>query len=329
MYSLENKIQRTGRKNRIHSNSPFADFLEIKQLNNINTRTMLATALSLLLRILSNPIGNVFQKKLTEKQNHPLLVNFLTFFILSILCIIPAWQLDWKQVPLHSWYYGIIAGIFGAAGNGLLVKALQGGDLSILGPINSYKSVVGILIGIIFLHEIPNIWGIIGIVLIIYGSYFVLDTMEEHFSWALLRNKEIQYRIWAMILTAIEAIFIKKVILYSSTTISFFFWCWFGAFFSFVLLFCFKVHFPKELKKIKYSHLPMYGLLVLCIGTMQYTTNYVFSHMNVGYSLALFQLSTIVSIILGYKIFKEQNIKKKLLGAIVMVVGSIVIIMLN
>ena len=257
------------------------------------------------------------------------MVNFLTFFILSILCIIPAWQLDWKQVPLHSWYYGIIAGIFGAAGNGLLVKALQGGDLSILGPINSYKSVVGILIGIIFLHEIPNIWGIIGIVLIIYGSYFVLDTMEEHFSWALLRNKEIQYRIWAMILTAIEAIFIKKVILYSSTTISFFFWCWFGAFFSFVLLFCFKVHFPKELKKIKYSHLPMYGLLVLCIGTMQYTTNYVFSHMNVGYSLALFQLSTIVSIILGNKIFKEQNIKKKLLGAIVMVVGSIVIIMLN
>lgn len=41
---------------------------------------MLATTFSLLLRILSNPIGNVFQKKLTEQQNHPLLVNFLTFF---------------------------------------------------------------------------------------------------------------------------------------------------------------------------------------------------------------------------------------------------------
>lgn len=40
---------------------------------------MLATTFSLLLRILSNPIGNVFQKKLTEQQNHPLLVNFLTF----------------------------------------------------------------------------------------------------------------------------------------------------------------------------------------------------------------------------------------------------------
>ena len=50
---------------------------------------------------------------------------------------------------------------------------------------------------------------------------------------------------------------------------------------------------------------------------------------NVGYALALFQLSTLVSIILGYRIFKEQNIKKKLLGAIIMVIGFGVIILLN
>lgn len=290
---------------------------------------MLVTTISLLLRILSNPIGNVFQKKLTEQNNHPLLVNLLTFSILGILCIVPALQQDWGQVSYLSWYYGVIAGIFGAVGNGFLVKALQGGDLSILGSINSYKSVVGILIGIVFLHEIPSIWGIIGIALIIYGSYFVLDTMKERFSWSLLKNKEIQYRIWAMILTAIEAVFIKKVILYSSTIVSFIFWCWFGAFFSFVLLFFFKVRLIKEIKQVKLHHLLTYGFLVLSIGTMQYTTNYVFSHMNVGYALALFQLSTIISIFLGYRIFKEQNIKKKLLGAVIMIAGSVVIILLN
>lgn len=290
---------------------------------------MLVTTISLLLRILSNPIGNVFQKKLTEQNNHPLLVNLLTFSILGILCIVPALQQDWGQVSYLSWYYGVIAGIIGAVGNGFLVKALQGGDLSILGPINSYKSVVGILIGIVFLHEIPSIWGIIGIALIIYGSYFVLDTMKERFSWSLLKNKEIQYRIWAMILTAIEAVFIKKVILYSSTIVSFIFWCWFGAFFSFVLLFFFKVRLIKEIKQVKLHHLLTYVFLVLSIGTMQYTTNYVFSHMNVGYALALFQLSTIISIFLGYRIFKEQNIKKKLLGAVIMIAGSVVIILLN
>lgn len=290
---------------------------------------MLSTTIAIILRVLSNPVGNVFQKKLTGRYNHPLLVNFLTFFILSIVCIIPALYIDWKSMPDIFWIYCVIAGIFGATGNGFLVKALQGGDLSILGPINSYKSVVGIIVGIFLLQEIPNIWGIAGIGLIIWGSYFVLDTMEERFSLALLKNREIRYRILAMVLTAIEAIFIKKVILYSSTTVSFIVWCWFGSLFSFLLLLLFRVKVKKEFRRVKLRDFPLYGWLVLCIGTMQYTTNFVFDRMNVGYALALFQLSTIVSIFLGYRIFKEEGIRKKLVGSVVMVAGSVVIILFN
>lgn len=290
---------------------------------------MIATIVATVLRILSNPIGNVFQKKLTNQGNNPLLVNFLTFFILSIVCIVPALSTDWHAVSAEAWMYGAIAGIFGATGNGFLVKALQGGDLSVLAPINSYKSVVGILVGIVLLGELPNLWGVLGVVLIIYGSYFVLDTTDEHFSWALLANRDIQYRILAMVLCAIEAIFIKKVILYSSTSVSFLFWCWFGAVFSFLLMLSFKTDLKREFQQIKPSQLSFYASLVVCIGLMQYTTNFVFSRMNVGYALALFQLSTVVSIFLGYRIFKETDIRKKLLGTAIMIVGSIIIIFLN
>lgn len=288
---------------------------------------MLLTTIAVLLRVLSNPLGNVFQKQLTNRYNHPLLINFLTFLLLSLCCVIPAAQVRWQELPLEFWMYCVLAGIVGATGNGFLVKALQCGDLSVLGPINSYKSVVGIIVGIFLLGEIPNLWGIAGMALIVYGSYFVLDTMDGHFSWALLRRKEIQYRIWAMILTAIEAVFIKKIILYSSTTLSFIVWCWFGALFSFFLLFAFKVRLGKEIKRIRIRDLSRYLYLVLCVGTMQYTTNYVFDHMEVGYALALFQLSTIVSIFLGYRIFKEQDIRKKLIGSVIMVAGSVMIIL--
>lgn len=288
---------------------------------------MLLTTIAVLLRVLSNPLGNVFQKQLTNRYNHPLLINFLTFLLLSLCCVIPATQVRWQELPLEFWMYCVLAGIVGATGNGFLVKALQCGDLSVLGPINSYKSVVGIIVGIFLLGEIPNLWGIAGMALIVYGSYFVLDTMDGHFSWALLRRKEIQYRIWAMILTAIEAVFIKKIILYSSTTLSFIVWCWFGALFSFILLFAFKVRLGKEIKRIRIRDLSRYLYLVLCVGTMQYTTNYVFDHMEVGYALALFQLSTIVSIFLGYRIFKEQDIRKKLIGSVIMVAGSVMIIL--
>lgn len=212
---------------------------------------MILTSVAIILRVLSNPLGNVFQKQLTNRYNHPLLINFLTFLLLSVFCIIPAIQVRWLELPFEFWKYCILAGIVGATVNGFLVKALQCGDLSVLGPINSYKSVVGIIVGIFLLGEIPNLWGIA------------------------------------------------------------------------------EVHLVKEFKRIKIRDLFSYFYLVLCIGTMQYTTNYVFDHMEVGYALALFQLSTIVSIFLGYRIFKEENITKKLIGSVIMVAGSVMIILLK
>ena len=60
---------------------------------------------------------------------------------------------------------------------------------------------------------------------------------------------------------------------------------------------------------------------------MQFTTNYAFKHMAVGYALSLFQLSVIISVLLGHRIFKEQDIRKKLAGSAIMVIGSVLIIL--
>lgn len=287
-------------------------------------------ALAVILRILSNPLANVFQKQLTSKGNHPLIVNFLTYFLLSLCCGILALFIRIPGLGKDFWIYSILGGIVGALGNGFLVKALQMGDLSILGPINSYKSVVGIIVGIFLLSEFPTIWGVLGIALIIYGSYYVLDTTEERFSWRLLKKPEIQFRIWAMILTAIEAVFIKRVILASSTTLSFISWCVFGAFFSFIVLFFYKVRIQTEFKRtLKRQYLSKFLLLIGCIGTMQFTTNYAFARMPVGYALSLFQLSIIISVIFGYQFFKEKDIGKKIIGSLIMIVGSVLIILLK
>lgn len=284
---------------------------------------------TVLLRIFSNPLANVFQKQLTTKGNHPLLVNFLTYLLLSVACLFFATTVPWSELPQQFWVYAVLGGIVGALGNGFLVKALQKGDLSVLGPINSYKSVVGVIAGIFLLGEFPNLWGILGIVLIIYGSYFVLDTTKERFSIALLKKSEIQFRLWAMILTAVEAVFVKKVIVASSTTTAFMTWCYSGAFFSFVLLFIYKPDFLKEIKKTDRVDVYKYIFLVICIGIMQLTTNYAIEHMDVGYALSLFQLSTIISVFFGYRFFQEQDIRKKLVGSAIMIIGSAVIIVLR
>lgn len=285
--------------------------------------------IALLVRIFANPLANVYQKQLTQKKISPLYVNFTTYFLLSLGCLALVFFIDWSVVTRMALIYAFIAGLLGAIGNGLLIKAFEKGDLSILGPINSYKAVVSLIFGIFVLGEIPGLWGMAGIALIILGSYFVLDTTEERFSWKLFKNREIQFRIGAMVVAAIEATFIKKTILFSSVEFSFMSWCWFGAIFAFIIMKCFRVGMQSEVSKINSELGLKFILLVVCIGLMQYTTNYVFENMVVGYALSLFQLSVIISIFFGYSIFKEKNIKKKLIGSVIMIGGSVLIILLN
>ena len=54
----------------------------------------------------------------------------------------------------------------------------------------------------------------------------------------------------------------------------------------------------------------------------------MFKNMNVSYALAIFQLSTILSVILGWKYFNETDLKKKLLGSAIMVAGAVILILL-
>ncbi|MFR5870384.1 MAG: EamA family transporter [Alistipes sp.] len=281
---------------------------------------MALTAIAVLLRILSNPLANVFQKQLTERSEPPLKVNFITFLLLSAVCIVPATR-SRAALPKEFWV-GARSPAYSA-----LTETASGKSVAKHHRCQTdqfHKSVVGMIAGILLLGEIPGLWGVAGIALIVGGSYFVLDTLNEKFSPAILRRKDIRYRIWAMVLTAVEAVFIKKVILYASATTAFITWCWFGALFSLALaLLAGRSQSPLRIRRKDFSR---YVWLVLCIGTMQYTTNYVFDRMNVGYALALFQLSTIVSILLGYKIFREQAIGRKLLGAVIMIVGSVLII---
>ena len=276
----------------------------------------------LILRIVSNPLINVFQKKISIGGTSSLVINTTTYFILSLVCGFSLFFIKLAPVPLEVLIYALLGGMFGAVGNACLVKALSCGELSVLVPVNSYKSVVAMLVAVFFLKEIPSVIGVCGILFIIAGSYFIFDTLEEGFSLKLFTRKDIRYRVMATIFTAIEAVFIKQVILLSSPVISFLFWCWFGFFFSCLLLIFLPTSGLKQIINVRF-----YICLVFCVAVMQLSTNYIFENMNVSYALALFQLSSILSVLFGKQFFQEQNIFKKMLGAVTMIIGAVAIIL--
>ncbi len=287
------------------------------------------TLLAVMIRILINPLSNVLQKQITIKGQHPLFINLATYTLLAFISIFLVFDISIQSLDTEFWIYSIAGGITGALGNGFIVKALEKGELSVLGPINAYKSIVGMLFAYLLIKEVPNVWGIAGMLFIIIGSYFVLDTTEEKFSWQLFKTPAIQYRLAALILTGIQAVLDKKVIELSNLTIAFAGWSIFGAGFSFIFILFTKVSIQKEFKNIHREVLIKYFLLVITVGLMLASTNYTLSHMPVGYALALFQLSILLSVVLGHRFFNEMHLFKKLIGATIMVIGSALIILMK
>ena len=287
------------------------------------------TLFAVIIRILVNPFSNVLQKQITLKGQHPLFINLATYTLLAFISVFLIYDISIQSLDTEFWIYSIAGGITGALGNGFIVKALEKGDLSVLGPINAYKSIVGMLFAFIIIREVPNIWGLMGIGFIIVGSYFVLDTTEEKFSWQLFKTPAIQYRLAALVLTGIQAVLDKKVIEHSNLEIAFAGWSIFGAGFSFVFILFTKVSIQKEFKNVDGAILVKYFLLLLTVGLMLASTNYTLSHMPVGYALALFQLSILISVVLGHRFFNELHLFKKLMGATIMVIGSALIILMK
>lgn len=269
--------------------------------------------LAIIIRILTNSMSNVFQKKLSLEDENPVVVNFINYLILSIFSIPLIFLANIPITSINFIIYALLGGLTGAICNCFMVLALKRGELSVLGPINSYKAIIGLIFGMIILHEFPNIFGLIGIALIIIGSYFILETPKAFL------KKDIQYRIYALIFSAIEAVFIKKVIILSSITTSFIISSFLGAIFSFIIMSIFS---GKNFKIPSRKHTIIYILTAICFGLMTFTTAYVFRYMNVGYALSLFQLSIIINVILGYKLFNEKNLLKKLIGSLIILIGS-------
>lgn len=273
---------------------------------------MLGVILGTGFRIFSNSYLNVFQKILTNNGNKSSVVNFYTYlglFVLSLF-LIPFFTVSYSASLVINFF---AMGFLGALGNYFIIKALSLGELSSLAPINSYKPVVAMIIAFLYLKEIPSFVAVLGILLIIAGTYILYCGISCK------NNLAIFYRTLALIFSGTEAVFIKKVILLTNIPTSFALWAVSGLIFSSVFVF-----FKRELKIPQVKHLI---LLIVSVAIMQYSTNYVFSKINVSYALALFQLSTLLSVFLGVNIFNESGLRRKVIASLIMIIGAIVIIL--
>jgi drug/metabolite transporter (DMT)-like permease len=287
-------------------------------------------SLIVLCRILSNPFSNVFQKILTRRRANPLFVIFVTHGILSAACL-PLLLLSRAGEPRAFWVNMGAVAVLTVASNALLVQAVKLADLSVLGPVNAYKSIISLVPGMILLREFPGAVGVAGMALIVAGSYFIVDkSVTEPRRNLFLRfftDRGVRYRLAAMTLSAIEAVFLKKALLASAPLMTFAAWAVLGFAASLIAVALIARQTVREEYEIARVSAPVYLWLVLTTGLMQLCTIIVFRGFQVGYALALFQTSALISVFLGYRLFEERNILERLTGSVVMVGGAVLIVL--
>src|SRR5204862_3257197 len=184
-----------------------------------------------------------------------------------------------------------------------------------LGPINAYKSLVGMILGIVLVGERPTQAGLTGVLLIVAGSYFVMDTRPNqpirHAFVRFFSGRGIQLRCAALFLSAAEAVFLKRAILFASPWRIFALWSALGFLVAVAVVpVLLRNQLARQLRTIRGAP-GTYGGVIAATGLMQLATVLTFRDLQVGYSLGLFQLSSVISVLLGRRYFAESHIRER------------------
>lgn len=280
-------------------------------------------------RVFASAAANVFQKKFTHQGLHSLFIVMLSYVVLTLFSLPLLTQVEHSAIEDGFWLNILLAALLDMAGTLFLVLSLSKTDLSVFGPLNAYKVVFSMILAVIFLGEVPSLQGFSGVMIILLGSFLLFPPAASSSSnrlWHLFRQRGVQYRFLSILLFSIGTLPLKNAVLSGGALATTLYWCLFGLPLSMVLYYwfggkCWQVDW--QAAKQHRSHFIWLGSFIFL---MQYTTMMVFSQLLVAYSLALFQLSMVLQVFLGYRIFHEKHILRRLSACGVMIAGCLLVL---
>lgn len=215
------------------------------------------------------------------------------------------------------------------AGN-LSTYSIKFAPVSLISPISSFHPFFTTLLAIFFLNETPTLTKFLGVMLIVIGTY-LLNVSQFHEGLlqpikTIFSNRGVQLALACNFIWAVTPLFQKPAI-FETNPIS-------PMFLPFIAVWSVSIfQFPFLIKgwsKVKNLIKPnmKYLLLIGLINPLGvYGAFMAFSLTNVGYATAIFKLSIIFNILSGAYIFKEENISERLLGATVMIAGTVLLVL--
>jgi len=266
---------------------------------------------------------DVFSKFSLKKIDEWVVAWALSF--IAAVCLFPVIFFA-KIPPLGNqfWIALLIAGSLSAAATVIYMKALKSSDLSLSIPMLAFTPLFLLLSSPILLGEFPNFLGLTGVLLIVVGSY-TLNIKEKHKGYlapfkALIKEKGPMLMLCVAFIWSIGSNFDKIGVKNSSPV----FWSFASNAFVGIVMIPIMLYKAKNINKI-----PSRVKLLFPIGLFKGITSlFQMIAINltlVAYVISIKRTSIIISVLLGFLIFREKNIKERLAGAAIMIVGILFI----
>ncbi len=209
----------------------------------------------------------------------------------------------------------------------LYIKAIQISPLSLTVPYLAFTPVFMIATGWLVLGELPDIWGIGGISVVCLGSYVLNIDPENPSLLAPFRAVFTETGSWLMVIVAfifsISAVLGKLAIVHSSAL---FFQMAFFVVLNLMILGLFAA--MGKIRPAVFFRYPVKGLVagVLFYGHI-FFHGFGISMTKAAYMVSVKRLSIVFGVIFGGLVFREENFVMRLLGAMLMFSGAVVILL--
>ncbi len=80
---------------------------------------------------------------------------------------------NWPQVTPAGWFYMVGLGVVFGASQLLLIRAFTYATAGVLAPFNYFQIISAVALGLIVFHDVPDVWTLTGIVMIIGAGVYV------------------------------------------------------------------------------------------------------------------------------------------------------------
>lgn len=243
----------------------------------------------------------------------------------SALFLLPIIFFDLPEIKPMYFIGLFVSGTLNIAAMVFFMKSIKNGDLSTTVPLTTLSPLLLLITSPLIVGEFPSILGIIGMVAIVLGAYLLnLKSDRQGFFApfkAIFYEKGPRYMLVVVLLWSITANFDKIGVVNSSPM---FYSFTIQTYIGLVLLFFVLPKFKKAPNLYRANFKALVGIGALATLT-------IICHMIaisltiVPYVISIKRTNSILSVIFGRIFFKEGNLKERLVAAVLMFVGVLLI----